>query len=71
LIIGSKQRRMIWNQRRRFSSISDMTGVCSSVIIKTRYPDYKFEFYKKCTSVFTLDAFTKIKELYQWLLQQM
>lgn len=39
--------------------------------IKTRYPDYKFEFYKKCTPVFTQDAFIKIKELYQWLLQQL
>jgi len=39
--------------------------------IKARYPDYKFEFYKKCTPEFTQDAFTKIKDLYQWLLQQM
>ena len=39
--------------------------------IKARYPDYKFEFYKKCTPEFTQNSFTKIKELYQWLLQQM
>ena len=39
--------------------------------IKARYPDYKFEFYKKCTPEFTQDSFAKIKELYQWLLQQM
>jgi HEPN domain-containing protein len=39
--------------------------------LKTRYPDYKFEFYKKCTLKFTQISFTKIKELYQWLLQQM
>jgi HEPN domain-containing protein len=38
--------------------------------IKARYPDYKFEFYKKCTTEFTQTYFTKIKELYQWLLQQ-
>ncbi len=39
--------------------------------IKARYPDYKFEFYQKCTRGFTQEYFTKIKELYQWLLQQM
>ena len=38
--------------------------------IKGRYPDYKFEFYKKCTAEFTQQYFTKIKELYKWLLQQ-
>jgi HEPN domain-containing protein len=39
--------------------------------IQTRYPDYKFEFYKKCTLEFAQNYFAKIKELYQWLLQQM
>jgi HEPN domain-containing protein len=39
--------------------------------IKARYPDYKFEFYKKCTPKFTQDSFTKIKEFYKWLLHQM
>jgi len=37
--------------------------------LKARYPDYKFEFYKKCTPEYTQRHFTKIKELYQWLLQ--
>ncbi len=39
--------------------------------IKGRYPDYKFEFYRKCTPEFTENYFSKIKELYNWLLQQM
>lgn len=39
--------------------------------IKGRYPDYKFEFYRKCTHGFTENYFSKIKELYNWLLQQM
>ena len=39
--------------------------------IKGRYPDYKFEFYGKCTPEFTENYFSKIKELYNWLLQQM
>ena len=39
--------------------------------LKARYPDYKFEFYKKCTPEYAQNSFMKIKELYQWLLQQM
>lgn len=38
--------------------------------IRTRYPDYKLEFYKKCTLEFTKPYFDKIKELYNWLLRQ-
>jgi HEPN domain-containing protein len=38
--------------------------------IRTRYPDYKLKFYKKCTHEFTMPYFTKIKEFYEWLLQQ-
>lgn len=38
--------------------------------LQSRYPDYKFEFYKKCTSPFAATYFTKIKGMYQWLLQQ-
>ncbi len=37
---------------------------------KTRYPDYKFEFYRKCTPEFTKSYFSQIKDLYQWLLRQ-
>jgi len=35
-----------------------------------RYPDYKFEFYKKCTEDFTKQYFKGIKEFYKWLLSQ-
>jgi HEPN domain-containing protein len=38
--------------------------------LEIRYPDYKFEFYKKCTKEFTKQYFGKIKEFYQWLLSQ-
>lgn len=38
---------------------------------ETRYPDYKFSFYKTCTREFTEEQFSKIKEMYQWLLFQM
>lgn len=39
--------------------------------IEARYPNQKYEFYKLCTIEFTEDYFTKIKEIYQWLLSQM
>ncbi|GAB6162313.1 HEPN domain-containing protein [Desulfothermus naphthae] len=35
-----------------------------------RYPDYKFEFYKRCTEDFTKQYFKGIKEFYKWLLSQ-
>lgn len=38
--------------------------------IETRYPDFKFSFYKTCTKEFTEEKFSKIKEMYQWLLFQ-
>lgn len=39
--------------------------------LKARYPDYKFEFYQKCTRAFAQNYFDRIKELRQWLLQQL
>lgn len=39
--------------------------------IETRYPDLKFKFYQICTRKFTEEQFSKIKDLYQWLLSQM
>ena len=35
--------------------------------IQTRYPDYKFEFYKRCNKEYTNEYFGKIKELFTWL----
>jgi len=34
--------------------------------IQTRYPDYKLEFYQRCTKEFTNKYFNKIKEFYEW-----
>lgn len=39
--------------------------------IETRYPDYKFTFYKTCTCEFAQEQFSEIKEMYKWLLSQM
>ena len=38
--------------------------------LRTRYPDYKLDFYKKCTFQFTEPYFLKVRELYKWLLRQ-
>ncbi|MFH0938538.1 MAG: HEPN domain-containing protein [Planctomycetota bacterium] len=35
--------------------------------INVRYPDYKYEFYNKCTKEYTEINITKIKELHLWL----
>ncbi len=35
--------------------------------LEVRYPDYKLEFYKRCTKEFTEEYFNKIKELNKWL----
>lgn len=39
--------------------------------IEARYNDYKFKFQKLCTAEFTEEQFSKIKEMYKWLLFQM
>ena len=35
-----------------------------------RYPDYKFEFHKKYTKIFTNQYYKRIKDFYKWLLSQ-
>ena len=39
--------------------------------IEARYNDYKFKFQKLCTAEFTEQQFSKIKEMYEWLLSRM
>lgn len=34
--------------------------------IQTRYPDYKFQFYKRCNVEYTTRYLVKIKEFYTW-----
>lgn len=38
--------------------------------LETRYPDYRSNFYTKCTRAFTEKYFTMIKEQYRWLKSQ-
>ena len=35
--------------------------------IETRYPDYKNEFYDRCTKKYAEEYFEKIKEQYKWI----
>lgn len=38
--------------------------------IRTRYPEYKLDFYKRCTAVYTKKYFEKIKKAYKELCQK-
>jgi len=51
--------------------MKDLFDILTSFNIEARYPDYKKEFYEKCTSEFSSDYITKIKELRLWLLEQL
>jgi HEPN domain-containing protein len=48
-----------------------LLGEINRFNVEARYPDYKHVFYQLCTKEFTEEYFTKIKEMYQWLLSQM
>ena len=51
--------------------LSDLFDIITSFNIEARYPDYKKEFYKKCTKKFTFQYKEKISELRIWLLEQL
>lgn len=38
--------------------------------IAARYPDEKMKFYKMCTHAFTAEQFSRIKDIYQCLLNK-
>jgi HEPN domain-containing protein len=52
-------------------TMKDFFDILTSFNIEARYPDYKNEFFKKCTAEFSSDYITKIKELRLWLLEQL
>lgn len=35
--------------------------------LETRYPDYKHEFYARCTKKYAEEYFEKMKEQYKWI----
>ena len=50
--------------------LGDMFDIITSFNIEVRYPDYKNEFYKKCTKEFATKYIEKISEIRLWLLNQ-
>jgi len=49
---------------------SDLLDLITTYNLSTRYPDERFEFYKKCTPEFTEEQSAIIEELYLWLRAQ-
>jgi len=47
----------------------DFLDTVNSFNISTRYPDEKFKFYKMCTREFTIENFSRIKEIHKWVLK--
>jgi HEPN domain-containing protein len=45
--------------------------VINSFNMEARYPDEKFEFYKRCTAHFTNEYFKIIQEILEWLKQKL
>ena len=45
----------------------DFLDLITSFNIRCRYDDYKLEFRKKCTKLFTQNSIKKIKEFRNWL----
>ena len=46
----------------------DTLDLITTFNINARYPDYKQEFYRKCTKEYTASAIEKIQEIRQWLI---
>ena len=49
----------------------DILDLITTFNIKTRYDDYKMEFYKKCNKKFTTNSINKIKKFKKWLKKQL
>lgn len=67
-----RQKLMIWFLAKKTKINLDYEKIVLLDIIKdfnieARYPDDKFEFYKKCNKEFAFKYFEIIKELYKWL----
>lgn len=49
----------------------DLLADITTFNMRTRYPDQKFDFYKKCTRNFTKVYIDRIKEIRKWLKQML
>lgn len=52
------------------TKLEDVLDAITAFNIEARYPDYKREFYKKCTKEFTNKYIIKISKIRLWLLNQ-
>ncbi len=50
--------------------LSDQLDLISTFNISTRYPDEKFDFYRKCTTEYATKQLQIIEDIYLWLLSQ-
>ncbi|HEC98739.1 MAG TPA: HEPN domain-containing protein [Nitrospirae bacterium] len=66
LLMLAERTTLLFSDERRL-----LLGEITHFNIEARYPDYKQEFYRLCTKEFAEEYYTKIKELYKWLLLQM
>jgi HEPN domain-containing protein len=48
-------------------SKTDLLDMFTTFNINARYPDYKQNFYKKCTAEYTRERVKEIKEVREWL----
>jgi HEPN domain-containing protein len=49
----------------------ELIEIITDFNLEARYPDEKFSFYKKCTKEFTESNLKRIREIKEWLLQQL
>src|SRR3989344_7189988 len=53
------------------SEYKDLLSDVNDFNIRSRYPEQKLEFYKKCTPIYTKKYYEKIVELYTFLCQKL
>ena len=49
----------------------DLLDLITSFNIRARYPDYKLDFYQKCTKKYAEEQIRNIEELRKWLIQKL
>lgn len=60
----------IKNESFRGQNISELDEV-NDFNIRSRYPEFKFRFYKKCTKRFTEKYIDRIEQLFRYLCQHL
>jgi HEPN domain-containing protein len=63
LLVIADKAGLMTNERQK-----DLLDIITTFNISARYPDYKQDFYKKCTQEFTKARIDEIKEIRIWLI---